>query len=111
MEKPFHPMADWTRRATLAALSGAGLIAATPLRAVDRNIVYAIDNMLPGEFTWHPERSPGGAVAVVVSLPEQRVHVYRNGIRKSSANIDANPYFSHEMPPFTILRILHRAAG
>ena len=105
MEKPFHPMADWTRRATLAALSGAALIAATPLRAVDRNIVYAIDNMLPGEFTWHPERSPGGAVAVVVSLPEQRVHVYRNGIRIAVSTCSTGKR-GHRTPTgvFTILQ-------
>ncbi|EPX85331.1 L,D-transpeptidase [Salipiger mucosus] len=37
--------------------------------------------LAPGEFTWHPERQPYGPVAVVVSLDEQRVHVYRNGVR------------------------------
>src|SRR5262245_1649388 len=35
----------------------------------------------PGEFLWHPELSPDGPVAIVVSLPDQLVHVYRNGIR------------------------------
>ncbi|MGL4395649.1 MAG: L,D-transpeptidase [Hyphomicrobium sp.] len=38
-------------------------------------------DLKPGEFTWHPERSPKGRVAIVVSIPDQRVHVYRNGIR------------------------------
>jgi len=40
-----------------------------------------IADLKPGEFTWDPERQPTGPVAVVVSLPEQRVYVYRNGIR------------------------------
>ena len=35
----------------------------------------------PGEFLWHPEVSPSGPVVVIVSLPEQRAHVYRNGLR------------------------------
>ena len=35
----------------------------------------------PGEFLWHPEVSPTGPVVVVVSIPEQRAHVYRNGLR------------------------------
>jgi hypothetical protein len=35
----------------------------------------------PGQFTWHPERSPDGPVAIIVSIPDQLVHVYRNGIR------------------------------
>lgn len=32
-----------------------------------------------GSFIWRPELSPDGPVVVVVSLPEQLVHVYRNG--------------------------------
>ncbi|HET7718054.1 MAG TPA: L,D-transpeptidase [Bauldia sp.] len=43
-------------------------------------IAWAVDNLKPGEFTWNPELSPSGPVAIIVSLPEQRVYVYRNGI-------------------------------
>lgn len=46
-----------------------------------REVMKEIAALKPGEFTWHPERQQTGPVAVVVSLPEQRVHVYRNGIR------------------------------
>ena len=35
----------------------------------------------PGSYVWQPERSPSGAVLVVVSLPEQRAHIYRGGKR------------------------------
>ena len=35
----------------------------------------------PGQFFWHPERSADGPVVIVVSLPDQLVTVYRNGIR------------------------------
>ncbi len=38
-------------------------------------------NMEPGDFTWHPERSPSGPVSIIVSITDQRVHVYRGGIR------------------------------
>jgi len=41
----------------------------------------AINALKPGEYTWHPERSPSGPLAIIVSIPQQRVHVYRNGIR------------------------------
>jgi hypothetical protein len=34
----------------------------------------------PGEFVWKPEASPSGAVVMIVSLPEQLVHVYRGGV-------------------------------
>lgn len=39
----------------------------------------AVAKLKPGQFVWQPERSPEGAVVIVVSLPEQLVHVYRNG--------------------------------
>ncbi|GLI92797.1 hypothetical protein LMG27198_17890 [Methylocystis echinoides] len=50
-------------------------------RAFANEMMKEISQLKPGEFTWHPERAPSGPVSVVVSLPEQRVHVYRNGIR------------------------------
>jgi L,D-transpeptidase catalytic domain len=34
-----------------------------------------------GEFNWNPDRSTGGPVLLIVSLPDQRVYVYRNGVR------------------------------
>jgi hypothetical protein len=40
-----------------------------------------IDSLVPGDFTWHPERQPAGPVSAIVSLPQQLVHVYRNGVR------------------------------
>jgi hypothetical protein len=59
----------------------------------------------PGEFTWHPERSPHGAVAVVVSVPEQLVHVYRNGIRIAVSTCSTGKP-GHETPTgvFTVLQ-------
>jgi hypothetical protein len=35
----------------------------------------------PGQFAWHPERSPDGPVVIIVSIPDQWVAVYRNGKR------------------------------
>ena len=46
-----------------------------------QKVVKEVHQLRPGEFTWHPERSPKGSVAIVVSIPDQLVHVYRNGIR------------------------------
>src|SRR5207244_4957500 len=34
----------------------------------------------PGEYWWHPEISPQGPLMVLVSIPEQTMHVYRNGV-------------------------------
>jgi hypothetical protein len=67
-----------TRRGVLAG------IAASPILVTDRASatagVAAIKALKPGEFIWRPEISPRGPVVVVVSLPEQLVHVYRNGV-------------------------------
>jgi lipoprotein-anchoring transpeptidase ErfK/SrfK len=35
----------------------------------------------PGQFEWYPDHSPHGPVAIIISVPKQRVHVYRNGIQ------------------------------
>src|SRR6185503_17443396 len=34
----------------------------------------------PGEYWWKPRLSPNGPLVVLVSVPEQVMHVYRNGI-------------------------------
>lgn len=33
-----------------------------------------------GEFVWEPQRSTSGPVVLIVSIPEQLVHVYRGGV-------------------------------
>jgi hypothetical protein len=35
----------------------------------------------PGQFIWQPDRAPNGPVVIVVSIPDQLVTVYRNGVR------------------------------
>jgi hypothetical protein len=35
----------------------------------------------PGQFIWKGDAIPAGPVVVVVSIPEQRAYVYRNGVR------------------------------
>ena len=34
----------------------------------------------PGEYWWNPQLSPSGPLVVLVSIPQQTMHVYRNGI-------------------------------
>src|SRR5881275_598103 len=34
----------------------------------------------PGEYWWNPQLSPSGPVVVLVSIPQQMMHVYRNGV-------------------------------
>ncbi len=78
--RPFFAM-------SLAALLG--MAAAAPAVAGDRAgdaspanaTALQADVLAPGEFVWTPERAAPGQVVIVVSLPEQRAHVYRNGVR------------------------------
>lgn len=82
-----------SRRGALAfcALMVGGL----PVRGqlVDKD-PYALK---PGEFTWHPERAATGPLAIIVSLPEQRVFVYRNGTRIGSSTCSTGKP-GHETP-------------
>ena len=57
-----------------------------------------------GQFTWHPERSPKGAVAIIVSVPKQRAYVYRNGILIGVSTVSTDKK-GHETPTsvFTVL--------
>lgn len=55
------------------------VLSAAPALAIEG--LTEIEDMRPGQFTWHPDREADGPVAIIVSLPQQRVHVYRNGIR------------------------------
>lgn len=89
-----------TRRNVTATL-GASLIAP----AAFAQTMKPIEALKPGEFSWHPERSPAGPVAIVVSIPDQLVHVYRGGIRIGVSTCSTGKP-GHETPTgvFTILQ-------
>jgi hypothetical protein len=44
------------------------------------------DQITNGEFNWFPERSESGPIITIVSLPDQRVYVYRNGVRIAASS-------------------------
>ncbi len=77
----------WTTRRTLlvAGLGGLSLTVADRAwtqipQAPPKSALLNTANLAPGSYLWHPELSPEGPVAMIVSLPDQLVHVYRNGI-------------------------------
>ena len=41
----------------------------------------------PGDYVWKPEVSPAGPVVVVVSIPEQKMAIFRNGVRIGSSTV------------------------
>ena len=67
--------------------------------------VAAIKTLKPGEYVWRPEVSPRGPVVIVVSLPEQLVHVYRNGVTIGVSTCSTGkPGHSTPTGVFTILQ-------
>lgn len=72
--------ATMTRR-SLFGLTGAVGLMLTSGPLFGQHVYKEVHELKPGEFTWHPERQPHGPVAVIVSLDDQRAHVYRNGVR------------------------------
>jgi hypothetical protein len=92
------------RRMFLAGAAGAGVVFLAG-RGFAQQVVKEISQLKPGEFTWHPERSPEGPVAVVVSIPEQLVHVYRNGVRIAVSTCSTGkPGHSTPTGVFTVLQ-------
>jgi hypothetical protein len=46
-----------------------------------RPVAPFTSSLKPGDYSWHPQLSPTGPVVVLVSLPDQLLYVYRNGVR------------------------------
>jgi len=91
-----------TRRTALKGLTA--LAGSVFGEALAEPQIAAIDELQPGDFVWHPERAPAGPVAIVVSIPDQRVYVYRNGVRIGVSTCSTGKP-GHETPTgvFTIL--------
>jgi len=92
---------------TLAGL-GLGFALAGPLLvlpAAAQKVAWGTKKLKRGQFTWEPDRSPDGPVAIIVSVPEQRVYVYRNGIQIAVSTCSTGKK-GHDTPTgvFTILQ-------
>jgi DNA-binding beta-propeller fold protein YncE len=66
--------------------------------------VPLLSELKPGDYIWHPELSPDGPVVIVVSIPDQVMYVYRNGIRIGRSTVSSGKP-GHRTPTgvFTIL--------
>ncbi|GAA2853065.1 L,D-transpeptidase-like protein [Aminobacter aminovorans] len=67
----------------VAASVWSGLVASA---LADTRANKTADFLQNGEYNWFPERSPTGPVVIIVSVPDQMVHVYRNGIRIAASS-------------------------
>jgi hypothetical protein len=82
------------------ALAFAGLAAATHLASE-----APAPDLKPGGFAWYAPAVPAGPLLLVVSLPEQRAYLYRNGVRIAVSTVSTGrPGF--ETPPgvYTVLQ-------
>jgi L,D-transpeptidase catalytic domain len=62
--------------------AGALALSALSLPALGQGRVNKpAEQLKNGEFNWYPERSASGPILIIVSIPDQLVHVYRNGVR------------------------------
>ena len=46
-----------------------------------RQVAPSSKKFTSGDYVWHPEISPAGPVIILVSIPDQVMYVYRNGVR------------------------------
>lgn len=62
-------------------------------------------DLKPGDYVWKPEVSPAGPVVIIVSVPEQEMVVYRNGVRIGRSTVSTGTE-GHSTPTgiFTILQ-------
>jgi hypothetical protein len=58
-----------------------------------------------GDYIWHPEVSPAGPVVILVSLPDQVLYAFRNGVRIGRSTVSTGKK-GHRTPTgvFTVLQ-------
>lgn len=70
-----------SRRAMLIGIGAAPIVLVAPDLLALQDDGIDPKKLKPGQFVWNPDRAPEGPVVVVVSIPDQMVTVYRNGVR------------------------------
>lgn len=86
-------------------LQGLAIAGAAGTGLVGRSHALDVDALKPGEFVWDLDRAPDGPVVIVVSLPAQRLYVYRDGVLVGASTVSTGRQ-GHETPTgvFTILQ-------
>jgi hypothetical protein len=98
-----------SHQATIIITVALGLIGLPFARAANftkgRDVKPFTVELKPGDYLWHPEVSPAGPVVVLVSLPDQVMYVYRNGVRIGRSTVSTGTA-GHRTPTgvFTVLQ-------
>jgi hypothetical protein len=78
---------------------------ALPAAATHRTSEVRPESLQPGEFSWYAQAAPAGPLLLIVSLPEQRAYLYRNGVRIAVSTVSTGkPGFETPAGVFTILQ-------
>jgi hypothetical protein len=97
------------RQLAIIIVAALGLIGLPFARAANftkgRSVKPFTTDLKPGDYLWHPEVSPAGPVVVLVSLPDQVMYVYRNGVRIGRSTVSTGTT-GHRTPTgvFTVLQ-------
>jgi hypothetical protein len=90
---------------TMALLIAASTTGAAQGHTKGRAVKPSTPELKPGDYVWHPEVSPTGPVVLFVSLPEQVLFVYRNGVRIGRSTVSTGkPGKSTPTGVFTVLQ-------
>jgi hypothetical protein len=71
----------WQPAIVVVVMLATSLSASAAAHTKGRAVQQLTSEFKNGEYIWHPEISPTGPVVIIVSLPPQRMYVYRNGVR------------------------------
>ena len=78
---------------------------AAPASATHRTSEADPDTLKPGEFAWFAQAAPAGPLLLIVSLPEQRAYLYRNGVRIAVSTVSTGkPGYETQPGVYTILQ-------
>src|SRR3984893_2764307 len=90
----------------IASLLAASVTDAAPDHTKGRAVKPFTSELKSGDYVWHPEVSPAGPVVVFVSLPDQVVYVYRNGVRIGRSTVSTGK--SGKATPTGVFTVLQK---
>lgn len=74
-----------------------GVLGALPVESQQVGPDVTPADLNPGEFVWMPEASPAGPIVILVSITEQRLYAYRNGVLIAYSTVSTGKP-GHETP-------------
>lgn len=112
MDSAFHPLRSILRKPiTLLGIAIFWLLTALDTGTAashtkGRAVAPFTPAFKPGDYVWHPEVSPAGPLLVLVSLPDQALYVYRNGVRIGRSSVSTGK--SDKPTPTGVFTVLQK---